>query len=903
MYEYIFIKFMVLTGTSLQQCKQYLISCYEHREMEPTRWSKFGGLSVYLDVAIMRSPRLEDKFREEHAMGLVDKMNYISIDKILTDGYQKISLIEGDPGAGKTTLTSKICKEWAGGIIRVLSNDLLFWIPLRDSYYHKINRLNELFDKLNCPKMLEYAQQYNGKGLVFVLDGWDELPGHLQSQSFFHDIIFKKSTLTCSTIILTSRPSCSDSISEAVGNRYYQILGLTANTVVIYIKEYFKSNPQFAASLLDVLRSHENLRRHFYIPITVVIMCFVYRNSDYQMPASISKLYEKFVILCIRSNIPESQRKQFKSLQNVPSELRPVFKKLCALALTMLLDNKLVFDGEDLKDLPVTNTEQFDGFGLLHIEHVTDEFGEKAKCYSFIHRAVQELMAAISILESKTVEDAINKYFSKMSYLRNMFPFIFGLMPKEDLKPIVERLKQIFIESNGHIALQNNIFYCLFEAQDELLCIEFGKVFNITNRLILMPYTLLDYHYAFYFLSTCKLAQLNVDCSSVLADIHIEVMAKYFCKSFTQMVSFYSIVSLQKTGMASLCRILSCQHNLLSLEFTSKSTIVHAPGCIKVLCDSICKHHLQITTLKLPPAKLCEQDLDSLGHVITTLQSLQSLDMRRCDGTSLKSSRTFCDALRNAKHLKTYTIGICLFSVDDIDLFRDIANQNSSIKRLNACDVYDANVITSIVQGLSSNQTMTTFIAWPGPLDTSHNIGQSLGKCLASNQTLTDLDFTSFGFYEPMENLQWSSEHVCCICTGLQSNNSLATLDISGCYVEKAASDAVCVMLSINTSLKHLFLNPVHLEKAEAIAIFNSCINNTTLELLTLVWLPGGELAHVPWSSSHPSELKLKSHNEVPMWSTESIFPFAEDSEIITILDQVQMCRQDKKKPSLTVLW
>jgi len=886
------------------------MSCYHNREMEPTRWSKFGGPSLFLDVAIMRSSQLENvfKFREEHAMGIIDEQaDYITIDNILTDGYQKISLVEGDPGAGKTTLTSRLCKLWADNTIKILEKDLLFFIPLRDSCYHKINGLNELFNKLNCSQLSEYAQQHNGKGLVFILDGWDELPDHLQSQSFFHDIIFKKSVLTCSTIIVTSRSSCSYHILAAVGNRYYQILGFTSTTVEFYVREYFKNNPP-SLSLLDVLHVNKHLCQHFYIPITVVIMCFVYRNSSYQLPSSLSKLYERFVLLSIRSNstISEGQKKHFTSLQNIPSELRPVLRKLCDLALKTLLDTKQLFDEEELKDIPVASTEQFDGFGLLHVDHVTDEFGEKVKCYSFIHRAVQELLAALSISKSMTAEEAMKKYFSKVPYMNNVFPFIFGLTSK-DLKPAVERAKEIFIQSNGYLVLQNTIFHCLFEAQDESLCTEFGKLFNNSIPIDIMPFTLLQYHHAFSFLSACKLPQLNVICSSVLTDIHIEVMAKYFHKSFTKIVSFCSYVSLKKGGFVALCRVLSSHSNLLSLQLISKSTGVHDPGCIKVLCDSICQHNLCITMLRLPPAKLCKED-HSLGHVISSLKSLESLDMRRCmsyDGfrTSLKSSKTFCDALCNTKSLKSYTFGCCWFSIDDIDVFSDIISQNNSIQQLNICDVYDANVIASTLQGLSTSRSITSLCAWPGPLDTSHTLGESLGRCLASNKTLTVVDFTSFGFYDPMENLQWSSEHVCCIFTGLQSNNTLVTLDISGCYIDKAASDAICVMLSnSNTSLKHLFLNPVHLEKVQAIAVFNSCINNNTLELLTLVCLPGGKLAHVPWSWGNPSELKLQSH-EQPTWPAESIFSFAKDSEVIALLSKVQKFRQDTNQPSLGVLW
>ena len=317
--------------------------------MEPTRWSKLGGPVLYFDVAIIKSRSLEDRFREEHAMDLVKgKINYVTVDDILTAGHQKIILIEGDPGAGKTTITINICKQWAEG--KLLTNELVFLVSLREKYYQKVKNLNELFTVLGCPEMNEYVQQNSGKGLVFILDGWDELPDHLQSQSFFHGIIFKKSALTCSTIIVTSRPSCSDHIAEAVQDHYYQILGFTPQMVKTYIKEYFKDDLPCLKSLLDILKVREDLRQHFHIPITVVIMCFVYCKSGNQLPETLSKLYEKFVLLCVRSNVPDNLKKKFKSLHNIPEGLSPLFSKLCKIALRMLINKTLVFDGEELED-------------------------------------------------------------------------------------------------------------------------------------------------------------------------------------------------------------------------------------------------------------------------------------------------------------------------------------------------------------------------------------------------------------------------------------------------------------------------------------------------------------------------------------------------------------------------
>ena len=79
------------------------------------------------------------------------------------------------------------------------------------------------------------------------------------------------------------------------------------------------------------------------------------------------------------------------------------------------------------------------------------------------------------------------------------------------------------------------------------------------------------------------------------------------------------------------------------------------------------------------------------------------------------------------------------------------------------------------------------------------------------------------------------------ICTGLCTNTTLVTLDISGCYIDTEACTAVCNMLSQNTTLQHLFLNPVQLEKQEAIDMINSRKANATLEVLSLVQWPESE--------------------------------------------------------------
>jgi len=292
------------------------------------------------------------RYCEQRAMGLVNNQEDVTIEKVLVNGKGEVTLIEGDPGSGKTTLTLQICKQWAEG--ELLAKEFLIYIPLRSyDLATNSNDLFELFEKLGCPVpgMKEYAKQNNGKGLVLLMDGWDKLPNELQTSSLFSDIVFNKnSTFFYSTIIVTSRPSCSESIAKVVEQRngHYQILGFSPQNSMLYIELYFSDNLKSAELLIGLLNDREYLHRHFYIPITMAIMCYVYSHSDDgQIPETLSKLYESFVLLYICSNIPDTCHQDIKklsTLSNVPELLKPLFGKLCKTAYDMLRDKKLVFD-------------------------------------------------------------------------------------------------------------------------------------------------------------------------------------------------------------------------------------------------------------------------------------------------------------------------------------------------------------------------------------------------------------------------------------------------------------------------------------------------------------------------------------------------------------------------------
>ena len=861
---------------------QHLKAVYINwKGVESTRWPKLGDPSIYTDVTIVKARRVTDTMYQEHAMALANgrvgkrPLNIVTVEELLRVEHGKVVLIEGGPGAGKTTLTFHICKEWANG--NLLEDEAVFWIPLR--HYHKsVSNINELFEKLNCLEMKEYVMRSGGKGLVFILDGWDELPDDLQQKSFFHDMIFEDTKLVHSTIIVTSRPNCSGDIVERVhgSQAHYQIIGFGPEKVAEYVHRYFKDDGDNANALLTFLKSRENFR-DFYIPVTVAIMCYMYQYRDKNMPETSLQFYENLVLLFVCSHIPKSYEK-FNSIKMFPEDLWPLFNKLCKLAFDMLIKSKVVISEEelditeeDLTCLPLQTVDHFDGFGLLQIMHTTDKLGDLEKYYYFNHRTVQELLAAIYLWKNDMIEDTIDRYFKPGSFLMNVFPYMFGLVPKEHLRPLADRLKQAFIKSGRNRKLLSLILFCLFEAQDESLCREFGKVFGEKKDVNLQLATVLEYCYASYFLSTCGGSNFNVDFShsTELAELHAEVMAKYFRNSSTDVKSFKFLVQLSLKGMEYFAEILSYQPNLQSIKLYSIS--FHSPGCVKVLCDSICRSNSQLIDLDLPYAKVSKDDLNSLGLLLNT--GIEGLHMNECSpskGVLLTSVDSFLTSMRKSKSLKEFCLGGWNLSQIESEAFGEMLSQNKSLKGLHALQVTDADCLCPILNGLSVNSTVTLLKAWPYFTGDFNSLGQCLEKCLSTNKSLVIIDFTdSFD-----KHVTWSPAQVGSICKGLHYNITMVTLDISGCSINNAASDAVSVMLSSNTSLKHLFLNPCHIKKSDAIAIIDSCRSNSMLELLSLVKWP------------------------------EKKFYFATDEEIVEVLFQVHhQSRQGKGHPMLKIYW
>ena len=128
---------------------------------------------------------IEDKFVQMTISSKVDDILHaktpVKLKNILLHGNATI-VIEGAPGSVKTTLTIHICQRWGTGEL-FQRFTVVILVQLQDPAVQKAQTIADLLPVENDAVAQGIASELiatNGRGVLWILDGWDELPPHLQ---------------------------------------------------------------------------------------------------------------------------------------------------------------------------------------------------------------------------------------------------------------------------------------------------------------------------------------------------------------------------------------------------------------------------------------------------------------------------------------------------------------------------------------------------------------------------------------------------------------------------------------------------------------------------------------------------------------------------------------------------
>ena len=150
---------------------------------EKSKTKKENLVSGYLN-SVLKNPPLDN----ERTMTDEKSVKSLTFADILDAREEnKVILIEGGPGMGKSTLAIKICKCWADGKL-LEEYDAVILLPLRDPEIQAANNIGDLLlveNKNEREVLYDEITASEGEKVCFIFEGYDELPEQLRKAPVF----------------------------------------------------------------------------------------------------------------------------------------------------------------------------------------------------------------------------------------------------------------------------------------------------------------------------------------------------------------------------------------------------------------------------------------------------------------------------------------------------------------------------------------------------------------------------------------------------------------------------------------------------------------------------------------------------------------------------------------------
>ena len=314
-------------------------------------------------------------------------------------GSRRRVLIEGVPGSGKTTLVKRMCRDWSNGSFaqdsKAVIQVVLRSLPKRDKLAIEDMVLTSVADEKVAADIAQYVRNYQGEGVLFILDGFDEISKEMRQSSIVCDILEGRLAPKASFLI-TSRPISAQSLYHLVDRRI-EVTGFGEREVKKYVRDYFAaSDVAVGEKLISTLRSRPTIRSLCYVPLLLLMVCFV-ASFGKALPHTMNELFGSLVILIVNRNLEKSNRNErAKSLEDV-KRICPSFMKLAHLALEGLKNDTLVFC-----DIPFEVDEALSG--LVNCIEALNRFGGTTRTFHFLHLTLQEYFAAYALLGAPEAE-------------------------------------------------------------------------------------------------------------------------------------------------------------------------------------------------------------------------------------------------------------------------------------------------------------------------------------------------------------------------------------------------------------------------------------------------------------------------------------------------------------------
>ena len=378
----------------IQQYVEILMEKYKHEPIVTSDWPPRVGHDFFGRLALVEKQDSSAQAKYQKSAwymlrGQVDEIPNIPghSEISIKDIFQSINssslrvVIDGPPGIGKTTLCRKILNMWSNKTLVHQQYDLVLYCPLRNSKIAEADKVADLFE-IECyevPVVAEWFRRRNGKGLLIIFDGWDELSKELRRSSLAAKIIHGRQLCQCS-VIVTSRSYASSSLLKIHSlSRHVQVIGFSNKEISRVIIQTLQKDPklaqilidedkanspffkttqsnedsQLAVKLINDLKVRDDVRSLCYIPLVCSMVILVYSKEGGHLPTTLTQLYENFILQTVRRHVEIRPKYEIdpcalEHLSSLPPQLAKALQEMCELAYKNLVKAKMIFSSSQL---------------------------------------------------------------------------------------------------------------------------------------------------------------------------------------------------------------------------------------------------------------------------------------------------------------------------------------------------------------------------------------------------------------------------------------------------------------------------------------------------------------------------------------------------------------------------
>ena len=600
----------------------------------PPPTHKVFNLAIIGHQTIQRGPIDEELVRrmlEGNVDDIMRRKSSIELKNLfkLDNRRRKIILIEGAPGAGKSTLAWHICQKWESGELFQEFKVVVF-VQLRDP---NIQLAISLFDILSAESesmsqdVLSELQSCKGRDVLFVLDGWDEYGVGLRADSPFQQLICRPSSVKMdfSSLIITSRPIASGELQRYATSRV-EIVGFTSAEVKKYFSESI-GDSEIEQNLHEHLRERPVIEASCYLPLNAAIVVHLFLALNHTLPHTLHEVFLSLVLCCIIRHLTRQAEEgkeapDISSLDDLPPDIQEPFNNICAMAFHGVMKNKATFSATDLRsfNLPTELST------LSLIQGVQSFTAFKASIsYNFLHLSVQELLGAFQISKLPAAEQIkiFNDLFDQPR-LAAVFQFYaaFTKLQTPGIRDIVARIVQ-----KKKKPLLVNLLHGLYEAQDLSLC-QFVTS-HLNGQLDLCENTLspMDCLVVGYFLS-CVCLTTSTEFIAKLSNCSLDEYRVSFLVKELSSRSLKPLLTLDLSknilSMKSLASALEMNDSLEELNLRGNRA---GTGIGHMMLGESLKRNRGLKTLNISACDIDDQGMKSLASALNMNGSLQMLDL------------------------------------------------------------------------------------------------------------------------------------------------------------------------------------------------------------------------------------------------------------------------------------